>query len=32
MIVTRKQLRWLLDGLSLSQKQAHPAVQANIMV
>ncbi|RAK14930.1 IS66 Orf2 like protein [Anoxybacillus vitaminiphilus] len=32
MTVTRKQLRWLLDGLSLSQKQAHPAVQAKIMV
>jgi transposase len=32
MTVTQKQLRWLLDGLSLSQKQAHPAVQAKIMV
>lgn len=24
--VSKKQLRWLLDGLSLSQKQAHSAV------
>jgi transposase len=32
MAVTRKQLRWLLDGLSLSQKQAHPAVQSQRIV
>jgi transposase len=26
--VTRRELRWLLDGLSLKQRQAHPAVTA----
>jgi hypothetical protein len=27
-MVTRRQLAWLLDGLKLEQKQAHPAVSA----
>jgi transposase len=26
--VSRRQLRWLLDGLSLEQRQAHPVVTA----
>jgi transposase len=26
--ITRRQLHWLLDGLSLEQKQAHPVVTA----
>ena len=26
--ITRRQLHWLLDGLTLEQKQAHPAVGA----
>ena len=28
--VTRRQLGWLLDGLSLEQQQAHPPVNARI--
>jgi transposase len=30
--VTRRQLRWLLDGLSLEQKQAHPVVTARTII
>lgn len=30
--ISRRQLRWLLDGLSLEQKQAHPAVTAKTVV
>jgi transposase len=26
LLVTRRELAWLLDGLTLEQKQAHPAV------
>jgi transposase len=28
LVVSRRQLRWLLDGLSLEQQQAHPKVTA----
>ena len=31
-MITRRELRWLLDGLSLVQKKAHPAVLARIVV
>jgi transposase len=27
-LITRRQLQWLLDGLALDQRQAHPAVTA----
>jgi transposase len=30
--ITRRELRWLLDGLSLEQRKAHPAVLARIVV
>ena len=30
--VSRRQLQWLLDGLTLTQTQAHPAVTARIGV
>jgi transposase len=30
--VDPRQLRWLLDGLSLAQKQAHPEVAVQIVV
>lgn len=30
--ITRRQLRWLLDGLSLEQKQAHPEVTARTII
>lgn len=30
--VTRRQLWWLIDGLSIDQRQAHPAVMARIAV
>ena len=30
--ISPRQLRWLLDGLSLEQKQAHPAVTARIVI
>ncbi|WP_028986163.1 IS66 family insertion sequence element accessory protein TnpB [Thermicanus aegyptius] len=32
MHVTKRQLRWLLDGLSLDQKQAHPPVTARTIL
>ena len=32
MAVTRRELRWLLDGLSLEQKKAHPAVTARTVL
>lgn len=28
LIVDRRQLQWLLDGVSLQQRQAHPAMEA----
>jgi transposase len=28
MAITRRQLQWLLDGLTLTQRQAHPALTA----
>jgi transposase len=31
-MVTRRQLQWLLDGLTLEQRQAHPAVQAHQVI
>ncbi|WP_018130222.1 IS66 family insertion sequence element accessory protein TnpB [Effusibacillus pohliae] len=30
--ITRRQLRWLLDGLSLQQQQAHPEVTARTVI
>lgn len=30
--VSRRELRWLLDGLSLSQRQAHPNVSARTVI
>lgn len=30
--ITRRQLKWLLDGLALEQKQAHPEVTARTIV
>ena len=30
--ITRRELRWLLDGLSLEQRQAHPAVTARTVL
>jgi len=30
--VTRRELRWLLDGLTLYQRQAHPEVTARIVL
>jgi transposase len=31
-VVTRRQLRWLLDGLPFEQRQAHPPVTAGTVV
>jgi transposase len=31
-MVTRRQLAWLLDGLALEQKRAHPAVAARSVI
>ena len=30
--ISRRQLRWLLDGLSLEQRQAHPQVRAEVVL
>jgi transposase len=30
--ITRRELRWLLDGLSLEQHQAHPEVAARTII
>ncbi|WP_027365908.1 IS66 family insertion sequence element accessory protein TnpB [Desulfotruncus alcoholivorax] len=30
--ISRRELRWLLDGLELEQKQAHPAVTARTVI
>jgi transposase len=30
--VTQRELRWLLDGLSLEQRQAHPEVSARTII
>lgn len=32
MLIDRRQLQWLLDGLNLEQKQAHREVRARIIV
>lgn len=32
MKINSRELRWLLDGLSLEQKQAHPAVSARTII
>jgi transposase len=32
MAISRRELRWLLDGLSLQQRKAHPAVKASIVL
>lgn len=31
-VISPRQLQWLLDGLTLEQRQAHPAVQARCVV
>jgi transposase len=31
LLITRRQLQWLLDGLTLEQRQAHSAVTARIV-
>lgn len=31
-VITRRQLQWLLDGLTLEQRQAHPAVHARTVI
>jgi len=31
-LVSRRELRWLLDGLSLTQRQAHPKVTARTVI
>jgi hypothetical protein len=31
-VISRRQLSWLLDGLNLEQRRAHPAVQARSVV
>lgn len=30
--ITQRELRWLLDGLSLQQRQAHPKVAADVAI
>jgi transposase len=30
-VITRRQLQWLLDGLSIDQRQAHGAVRASVV-
>ncbi len=32
LVITRRQLQWLLDGLTIEQKQAHRAVRASVVV
>jgi transposase len=32
MAITPRELRWLLDGLSLEQKKAHPQVTAQRVI
>ncbi len=32
MDISPRQLRWLLDGLSIEQKQAHPEVKARTIL
>lgn len=32
MVITLRELRWLLDGLSLEQRHAHPAVSARRVI
>jgi transposase len=31
-VISRRQLQWLLDGLALEQRQAHPAVRARTVL
>lgn len=31
-VISRRQLQWLLDGLTLEQRQAHPAVRAQTII
>lgn len=31
-VVTRREFQWLLDGLALEQRQAHPAVTARTVI
>ena len=30
--ISRRQLQWLLDGLAIEQRQAHPAIRARVVV
>ncbi len=32
LVISRRQLQWLLDGLTIEQKQAHRPVQARIVI
>ena len=32
LIITRRQLQWLLDGLTIEQRQAHRPVQARVVI
>lgn len=32
LVVTRRQLQWLLDGLTIEQRQAHGAVRAIVVI
>jgi len=32
LVITRRQLQWLLDGLTIDQRQAHRPVQARIVI
>jgi transposase len=32
MVISSRELRWLLDGLSLSQQQAHKRVKAETVI
>lgn len=31
-VITRRELNWLLDGLSLTQRRAHPKVNARMVI
>jgi transposase len=32
LVISRRQLQWLLDGLSVEQRQAHQAVPARVLI
>lgn len=32
MLIDRRQLRWLLDGLTIDQRQAHRSVKASVVI